>query len=84
MGMAMTNEPAGSDEQLRKGLLEVLSACPTEACNPTDCPLYQLRQMEYERRLQWLNALSRSDLEYLAAYHYVCMKLKAGDRHAHP
>ena len=84
MVVATTNDPTCSDDQLRAGVLEVLNACPADSCNPRDCPLYSLRLMEYERRLQWLRALNRSDLEYLAAYHYVCMKLKAGDRPAHP
>ena len=83
MGMAKTNAPVCSDEQLRTGLLGVLNACPVDSCNPVECPLHCLRQMEYARRLQWLQALNRSDLEYLAAYHYVCLKLKAGDFPAH-
>lgn len=26
-------------------------------------------------RLQWFNALTEEDLEYLAAYHHVCLKV---------
>ena len=72
-------EPKGKVEELRAALLDVLNACPVDQCNPNDCPLYALREMDFDRRLQWLNALNRADLEYLAAYHYVCMRLRAGE-----
>jgi hypothetical protein len=68
-----------SPDDLRTGLLEVLNVCPVDQCNPADCPLYPLREMDFARRLQWFNALNRSDLEYLAAYHYVCLRLRAGE-----
>jgi len=73
-----------SDEALRSGLLDVLNACPANQCNPNDCPLYYLRGMNHARRLQWLNALDRSDLEYLAVYHYTCMKIKLQDAELEP
>lgn len=71
-----TSSPTSSVEALRSGLLDILTACPADQCNPSDCPLYCLRGLDYPRRLQWLNALGRSDLEYLALYHYTCMKIK--------
>jgi hypothetical protein len=32
--------------------------------------------MEPKKRLQWLDALSESDLAYLATYHHVCLQIK--------
>jgi hypothetical protein len=74
MNAAMT----ASNDQLRARLMEVLAACPVEHCNPADCPLHALRKMKYSERLRWFNSLSRADLEYLAAYHYVCESIKHG------
>jgi len=65
-----------SVEELRASLLEVLTACPVEQCNPGTCPLHCLRELDYPRRIQWLNALDRNDLQFLAAYHCACMKVK--------
>ena len=68
-----------TEEQIRVRLLEVLDACPVEECNPEDCPLYELRRLEHPERVRWLNALKQDDLEYLAAYHYVCQHIKMLD-----
>ena len=71
-----STSPLISLDVLRNSLLEVLAVCPADHCNPADCPLYCLRGLDMPRRLQWLRSLNRSDLEYLAIYHHVCMKLK--------
>lgn len=62
--------------ELRASLLEVVDICPAERCNPCDCPLFGLRKLPREERLQWIDALSEDDLTYLAAYHHVCMSAK--------
>lgn len=61
---------------LRAHLLELSEACPYDHCNPEDCPLFPLRKMPPAKRVQWLNAMGEDDLNYLAAYHYVCFTLK--------
>ncbi len=66
--------------ELQANLSEVLNACPVEQCNPADCPLFPLRKMNYRQRLLWFCALGRADLEYLAAYHNVCMNIKLNAR----
>ena len=66
--------------ELRANVLALAEACPVENCNPTDCPLYQLRQKPYTARLAWFNALSEDDLAYLAAYHDVCLSLKLAQK----
>jgi hypothetical protein len=63
---------------LRDSLLELINVCPVEKCNPTDCPLFALRELSRRRRLEWLSALNQADLEYLAVYHYVCMDVRLG------
>ena len=71
--------PASVDV-LRDNLLELVNVCPVEQCNPADCPLFPLRKMDYRQRLHWFAALARTDLEYLAAYHYVCMGVRLDAR----
>jgi len=83
------NEPAqpplpSSVSELRASLLELLNTCPVEQCNPPDCPLFSLRKMNYRERLLWFCALGRDDLEYLAAYHHVCMNVKLDARRVAP
>ena len=62
--------------ELRGILLQLSEACPFHVANPEDCPLFPLRRMEPTQRSQWLNALSESDLAYLATYHRVCLTIK--------
>jgi hypothetical protein len=79
----MTSAPAQNPiDELRAGLLELTEACPVDQCNPADCPLNALREMRPADRLCWFNALSQADLEYLAAYHYACMKVRISSRRA--
>jgi hypothetical protein len=67
-----------SVDGLRAGLLGLVNVCPVEKCNPPDCPLFALRELDHRRRLEWFSALKEADLEYLAVYHYVCMNARLG------
>ena len=49
------------ERDLRANLLKLAEACPFHLANPEECPLFPLRKMEPEKRLQWLNALGDSD-----------------------
>jgi hypothetical protein len=62
--------------QLRANVLKLSEACPFHVTNPADCPLFEVRNLEPAKRLQWVETLSASDLEYLASYHRVCIKIK--------
>ena len=66
----------GQKSERRANLLQLSEACPFHIANPEDCPLFPLRKMEPTKRLQWVNALSESDLAYLATYHRVCLTTK--------
>jgi hypothetical protein len=65
-----------NQNELRANLLKLSDACPFHVANPQDCPLFPLRKMKSAKRLQWVNALSESDLAYLATYHRVCLRIK--------
>jgi hypothetical protein len=67
-------------DELRASLLELINTCPVEQCNPADCPLFVLRNVDHRQRLHWFASLGKADLEYLAAYHYTCMNLRLGER----
>jgi hypothetical protein len=72
--MGLTSEERKN--QLRANLLELSGNCPFHHDNPEDCPLFLLRKMRPQKRLQWFNALSEDDLAYLATYHRVCFATK--------
>jgi hypothetical protein len=62
--------------ELRANLLKLSEACPFHIANPEDCPLFPFRKMTPRKRLSYVNALSKADLEYLANYHSVCLRIK--------
>jgi len=62
-------------------MMELIHCCPAEHCNPTECVLHALRQLSYPQRIAWYSALTKDDLEFLAAYHHVCMKLRLQSGH---
>jgi hypothetical protein len=83
MGMAKKKTKAILDSvshhqknELRASLSQLSDACPFHIANPEDCPLFPVRRMEPTKRLQWFDGLSESGLEYLAAYHRVCLTVK--------
>ena len=69
-----------SVEALRASLLDLVNICPVERCNPADCLLFPLRKMDRRGRRLWFYALNRTDLEYLATYHHVCMNVRLNAR----
>jgi hypothetical protein len=73
VGGSSPHEPGS---ELRANLLELVDACPVHQDNPHDCPLFPLRKMKPATRVQWFKALSRDDLDYLAAYHYACLNVR--------
>jgi hypothetical protein len=81
---SMTTLALTSCEGIKVHLLEVLNACPAGQCNPDDCPLYKLRLWDFPERVRWLNSLTLDDLQFLSAYHNVCMQFKLTAEHPLP
>ncbi len=81
-GMAKRKRrPIQEQKDALRAILRGLSeACPFHLANPEDCPLFPLRKMKPEERLEWLNSLSESDRAYLATYHRVCLTVKVKSR----
>jgi hypothetical protein len=63
--------------ELRDNILSLAMSCPVAHCNPDDCPLYRIRQLELSSRLEWFRNLTDEELIYLNTYHFICMKTKA-------
>jgi len=78
---ATTSTAVLSGAFLRSELLKLIENCPVDLCNAVECPLFPVRQLNEEERLEWLDSLDVKEMEYLACYHHVCMKLKL---EAHP
>jgi hypothetical protein len=64
------------NDALRAQLRKLLKACPFHLNNPKDCPLFPLRQLPPKQRQRYIDALSETDLAYLAKYHGVCLRIK--------
>lgn len=61
---------------LQAGVMELMGNCPFHQANPEDCPLHAVRELPPRQRSQWINRLTEADLDYLTAYHHICLKIK--------
>jgi hypothetical protein len=71
-------------DQLEASLFALTRRCPVDQCNPVDCLLYSVRKMKPSARLLWLRAVTEEDLDFIAAYHHVCMKVKLAESRIMP
>ncbi len=78
----MAINAAVSFGELRASLAGLAYCCPIDHCNPADCPLFLLRKLPPADRLLWFDSLDNGDVQFLAAYHCVCMNLKRTKRPA--
>jgi hypothetical protein len=74
--MAKSITRQSRNDLLQASLISLTERCPVVECNPEDCPLFRLRKMKPAARLKWFKALSEEDLDFIAAYHHVCMNVK--------
>ena len=77
--MAKSITRQSGNDPLRASLISLAERCPVVERNPEDCPLFRVRKMKPAARLKWLEALSEDDLDFIAAYHHVCMKVKLAE-----
>ncbi len=52
--------------------------CPIGG-NPSDCPLYEIRQLSIEERMEWLDSKSDFELTALFGYHVKCLERKKAE-----
>jgi hypothetical protein len=72
----MQTPPLKRISELRAALVALVDVCPVNECNPEDCPLFKLRNMNPSERLQWFAGLGEDDLVSLAAYHHIYFNTK--------
>jgi hypothetical protein len=63
-------------DELRASLISLAKCCPVDECNPEDCLLFSVRKMKPSARLKWFKALTKGDLNFITAYHHVCLNVK--------
>lgn len=60
-------------DRLREQLMLLAVECPYTNSNPPGCPLHEVRQMEPEAVIDWLDGLSGEEKDYLTFYHECCL-----------
>ena len=64
-------------EELACNILQLTLGCPHDQCNPSFCPLFEVRKLDLDERVQWVHRLTDEDLEYLSTYHEICLLWRA-------
>ena len=75
----MRDNTSSSLAALRAELLAVTKTCEVARCSTDGCPLCKLASLPLAKRRAWLAALNPAELQYLASYHRVCVRLKSPD-----
>jgi hypothetical protein len=65
-------------EQVLSQVQHLSVSCPHDNCNPSFCPLHDVRKLTLEERMKWVRALSDEELEYLITYHQICLQWMNG------
>jgi hypothetical protein len=71
-------KPSRRDE-LGTSLISLAKCCPINEGNPEDCLLFQVRKLKPSVRLDWLKALDEDDLNFVAAYHHICLNVRLAE-----
>ena len=61
-------------EEVLSQVIQLTAACPIENCATPLCPLFEVRKLAAGERMEWIRALSNEDLEFLSAYHQICLQ----------
>ncbi len=61
--------------RMQSDVLRLTFACPHGLENPDCCPLHGVRALDEAGRSNWVLRLNDEELEYLTAYHQVCLQL---------
>jgi hypothetical protein len=63
-------------QQLKQSVLGLVLECPFDQCNPADCQLFEIRQLELKDRFAWVMGLSGEELAAIWASHQMCVMAK--------
>ena len=65
--------PKARVQQLREQLQTLAAGCPHTRTNPSSCPLHEVRKLEPEAVLRWLDGLTTPEKDFLIMYHQCCL-----------
>jgi len=79
IGMEGRLEPVSAmrREDLALNILQLTLHCPHDQCNPSFCPLHDVRKLTPENRADWVRLLTDEDLKYIETYHEICLHWRA-------
>ena len=80
MKASANKQTTSRKNELHAAVLSLAEFCPVDECNPENCPLHNVRKLTHTQRFKWLSALSEEDMDYLTAYHHVCLNLKLASK----
>jgi len=66
-------------EYLGSRILHLTLGCPHNQDSPSFCPLHEVRKLEPCMWATWTQMLTDEDLEYLYAYHEICLHWQSTD-----
>jgi hypothetical protein len=60
-------------DKLREQLASLAVGCPHTKSNPSSCPLHDVRLLEPEAIIDWLDSLNNEEKDFLMLYHQCCL-----------
>ena len=63
---------------MREQLVILAVECPYTKSNPSTCPLHEVRKLKPTAIIDWLDALSGEEKEFLTQYHQCCLMTRWG------
>lgn len=64
------------EDVLREQIVSLAAACPHTKNNPLNCPLHEVRKLEPNAIIDWVDGLNPDSLEYLTMYHQCCLVIQ--------
>jgi|ERR1019366_2898444 hypothetical protein len=65
-------------DRLREQLVILAIECPYTKSNPSTCPLRGVRKLKPTAIIDWLDALSSDEKDFLTQYHQCCLMTRWG------
>ena len=65
--------PGSDADRINEQLVRLAKECPYTGSNPPTCPLHEVRKLDPETTIGWLNGLAGEEKEFLMLYHDCCV-----------
>lgn len=66
--------------ELLSDVLDLAVVCPHDNSNPPFCPLYKVRKLGPDERIQWALLLTDEEMEDITINHQVCQKCRSTNK----